>query len=196
MIDPRPRRSRLRNFLWRHSSLPRKAIRIYADYARQLWYETSTDARRHIAHDKAAAAVRAVENLVKDEEYVEFNNETTAARHNLLDACEAMLVEMRKAREVAAAKKAKVIVTVEKDSDKPIKKKKNRRSILFGATMGAAVACWVFSGNWIFTGVFTLMTILGQLEYYRMVMNTGVYPARKISVIGASSMFLTVSVHA
>lgn len=135
-----------------------------------------------------------MENLVKDEEYVEFNNETTAARHNLLDACEAMLVEMRKAREAAAAKKVKVIVPVEMESDKPIKKKKNRRSILFGATMGAAVACWVFSGNWIFTGVFTLMTILGQLEYYRMVMNTGVYPARKISVIGASSMFLTVSV--
>jgi hypothetical protein len=37
------------------------------------------------------------------------------------------------------------------------------------------------------------MTILGQLEYYRMVMNTGVYAARRISVVGASSMFLTVS---
>lgn len=57
--------------------------------------------------------------------------------------------------------------------------------------MGFSVACWVFSGNWIFTGIFTLMTILGQLEYYRMVINTGLYPARKISVVGASSMFLT-----
>jgi hypothetical protein len=28
---------------------------------------------------------------------------------------------------------------------------------------------------------------------YRMVINTGVYPARKISVVGACSMFLTVS---
>jgi hypothetical protein len=35
------------------------------------------------------------------------------------------------------------------------------------------------------------MTILGQLEYYRMVMSTGVYPARRISVVGACSMFLT-----
>ena len=73
----------------------------------------------------------------------------------------------------------------------PKPKKKNRRSILFGATMGGIVACWVFSGNYIFTGLFTLMTILGQLEYYRMVMGTGVYPARRISVVGACSMFWT-----
>ena len=71
--------------------------------------------------------------------------------------------------------------------------KKKQRSILFGALMGLAVACWVFSGNYVFTGLFCLMTILGQLEYYRMIMNTGVYPARRISVIGASSMFLTAS---
>jgi CDP-diglyceride synthetase len=56
--------------------------------------------------------------------------------------------------------------------------------------MGLAVTCWVFSGNYIFTGLFTLVTALGQLEYYRMVMNTGVFPARRISVIGACSMFL------
>ena len=68
---------------------------------------------------------------------------------------------------------------------------KPRRSILFGAAMGALVACWVFSGNYLFTGLFTLMTILGQLEYYRMVMNTGVYPARRISVVGACNMFVT-----
>jgi hypothetical protein len=70
--------------------------------------------------------------------------------------------------------------------------KKKPRSVLFGAIMGAVVACWVFSGNYIFTGIFCLMTILGQLEYYRMVMNTGVFPARRISVLGATSMFVTV----
>ena len=71
------------------------------------------------------------------------------------------------------------------------KKPKKQRSIVFGAAMGAVVAAWVFSGNYIFTGLFTLMTVLGQLEYYRMVINTGVYPARRISIIGACSMFLT-----
>jgi len=78
-----------------------------------------------------------------------------------------------------------------KNIAKPKKKKKSQRSILFGATMGAVVACWVFSGNYIFTGLFTLMTILGQLEYYRMVMNAGIYSARRISVVGACSMFIT-----
>lgn len=73
------------------------------------------------------------------------------------------------------------------------KKAKKGRSVLFGATMGLAVAAWVYSGNYIFTGLFTLMTALGQLEYYRMVMNTGIYPARRISVLGACAMFVTVS---
>lgn len=83
--------------------------------------------------------------------------------------------------------------TTTKDSAPSKKKKKKSRSILFGATMGAITACWVFSGNFVFTTLFTLMTALGQLEYYRMVMKTGVYPARRISVLGACSMFVTVS---
>eukprot|EP00591_Stephanopyxis_turris_P013179 CAMPEP_0195532580 /NCGR_PEP_ID=MMETSP0794_2-20130614/38545_1 /TAXON_ID=515487 /ORGANISM="Stephanopyxis turris, Strain CCMP 815" /LENGTH=508 /DNA_ID=CAMNT_0040664853 /DNA_START=228 /DNA_END=1754 /DNA_ORIENTATION=- len=85
------------------------------------------------------------------------------------------------------------IATNESDDKKKALKhrKKPRRSILFGAVMGAIVAGWVFSGNYVFTGLFTLMTILGQLEYYRMVMNAGIYPARKISVVGAASMFIT-----
>lgn len=58
--------------------------------------------------------------------------------------------------------------------------------------MGAVVAGWVFSGNYIFTGLFTLMTIIGQLEYYRAVIGTGVYPARRITMLGACSMFLSV----
>lgn len=78
------------------------------------------------------------------------------------------------------------------DDTTAVAPKKKQRSILFGAVMGAVVAAWVFSGNYIFTGVFCLMTILGQLEYYRMVMSTGVFPARRISVVGATSMFVTV----
>ena len=58
--------------------------------------------------------------------------------------------------------------------------------------MGAVVACWVFSGNYIFTGLFGLMTMLGQLEYYRMVMNAGIFPARRITIVGAISCFATV----
>ncbi|KAK1745964.1 phosphatidate cytidylyltransferase [Skeletonema marinoi] len=71
------------------------------------------------------------------------------------------------------------------------KEKKKGRSVLFGATMGLVVAGWVYSGNISFTALFTLMTALGQLEYYRMVMNTGIYPARRISVVGACATFIT-----
>ena len=71
------------------------------------------------------------------------------------------------------------------------KKGKKGRSKLFGLIMGVAVAGWVYSGNYLFTAIFTLMTALGQLEYYRMVMQTGIYPARRISVLGACAMFVT-----
>ena len=186
------RRSRLKNFLWRYSSLPRKPIRIYYNYVRQLWYETSTDARRLIAQDKAAEAIRAVENLVKEDEYADFSQETTVAHQRLMEACHEMLTEMKKTQD-ASRKAVSTTHLASTSSDEVVKSERKRRSILFGAMMGLSVACWVFSGNWIFTGIFTLMTILGQLEYYRMIINTGVYPARKISVVGASSMFLTVS---
>lgn len=177
---------------------------MYGDYAKRLWNETSTDARRRIANDKAGSAIRAVEHLIKSEEYVEFSEETDDARHKLLEACQAMLIAMEATTEQTAGKPAESTVgsldttkqvTIMQQSSPPkkVKKKKNKsRSVLFGVLMGVAVATWVFSGNYIFTVLFTLMTILGQLEYYRMVMNTGVYPARRISVIGACSMFLTV----
>jgi CDP-diglyceride synthetase len=79
-------------------------------------------------------------------------------------------------------------VVVQKETKK---KKKKGRSVLFGATMGLVVAGWVYSGNIAFTTLFTLMTAVGQLEYYRMVMNAGIYPARRISVLGACATFVT-----
>jgi hypothetical protein len=175
------------------SRAPKKALRIYADYATRLWNETNPVARKRIAQDKAAAAVRVVEHIMQGEEYVAFSPESEEARDELLHACQAMLKTMENSHtsnEVTSKQVAtKPSVAEESASAKP---QKARRSILFGAIMGAMVACWVFSGNYIFTGIFTLMTVLGQLEYYRMVMNTGIYPARRISIVGACSMFLTV----
>lgn len=172
-------------------SLLRTVVKTYTDYFSRLWSDTNVDARTRIAEDKAAAAIRRVENIVRGEEYVDLTDEEIQdARKNLLDACHAMLKAMEK---IPAKNGSAALETGNGDSTgSEKKKKKGGRSVLFGATMGAVVACWVFSGNYIFTTVFTLMTILGQLEYYRMVINTGVYPARRISVVGACSMFTTV----
>lgn len=187
-------------------SFPRKAVKIYSDYASRLWEETNSDARRKIAEDKATAAIRRVQHLLKGEEYTDFSGVSVDARNNLLEACNTMLtatghedlVDMTSTSNTTSSSSSLQTASSKEKSDekkdekgKGVKKKKPRRSILFGATMGFAVACWVFSGSYIFTGLFTLMTVLGQLEYYRMVMNTGVYPGRRIAVIGASSMFLT-----
>jgi hypothetical protein len=181
----------------------KNVVRIYKDYATRLWNETNPLARERIAQDKAAAAVKQVEHIMIGEEYVPFSEESEEARKQLLVACQNMLkvmddksrtddkaVMLESTNETSAVLEEATI-----DEKAPAKATKPRRSILFGAAMGAIVACWVFSGNYIFTGLFTLMTILGQLEYYRMVMNTGIYPARRISIVGACSMFLTVSLY-
>jgi hypothetical protein len=199
------------------STLPKRAVKIYTDYARRLWKETDREARQKIARGKAAAAIRSVEKIMQgDAEYVEFS-EQQEAREQLLESCRRMLkaIELSSSENVepvddeslrkavdsadisgdeAQSRTVSKAIALESGSIPTITntQKKPRRSILFGAVMGLIVAGWVFSGNYIFTGVFTLMTVLGQLEYYRMVMNTGIYPARRISIIGACSMFLTV----
>jgi hypothetical protein len=187
------KRSKFRRFY----KLPSKAYHIYTDYATRLWTETNTDARKRIANDKVKGAIRNMCHVVKSDEYIEFSDGSIEARDRLLKACDNMLETLPKDPTQATSKAVATTSTTKAENltETPVKKKKanGQRSVLFGAIMGAAVACWVFSGNYVFTGLFALMTILGQLEYYRMVMNTGVYPARRISVVGAVSCFLTVS---
>jgi len=206
----------------RRRDIPKRAVKLYVDYAGRLWNETNPEARRKIANTKAATALRQVQHIIRGDEYTKFADGNMQAREQLLDACDDLLSAMGHATLIHQEAETNVdilepdvqiyngstkpsnITEASRDADTalvttsegeeetaPTPKTKSRRSILFGATMGAFVAAWVFSGNYIFTGLFTLLTILGQLEYYRMVINTGVYPARRISVIGACTMFVT-----
>jgi hypothetical protein len=191
--------------------LPKTAYRIYKNYAKRLWSETSVDARTRLANEKVKGAIRNTQHILRSNEYADFTEASSQARERLLESCDALLDSMPPAagkggssamtaapvngeqqQTQKAATTDNAAVELQEGPSKGATKKKPRRSILFGVFMGAAVACWVFSGNYLFTGIFCLMTILGQLEYYRMVMNTGVYPARRISIIGACAMFLTV----
>lgn len=174
--------------------LPKAAYRVYMTYVRRLWRETDVSARKKVANDKVEGAVRNMQHILSCDEYVTVSETGAQSRKDLLAACESMLTALREEEQSHQAMKVTSEFneesSVDSTSDTPTTKKQ-RRSIMLGSLMGLAVACWVFSGNYIFTALFTSMTILGQLEYYKMIMNTGVYPARRISVIGASSMFLT-----
>ena len=175
----------------------KRITRIYVDYAKRLWNETNTTQRQRIAKQKAASAIQRVQHYMRGEEYMDLGLETNEedpekrryARDKLIEACDTVL-ELESMQ--SPADDAITAPTASNQSQETKVTKKKSRSVLFGATMGAIVALWVFSGNYIFTGLFTAMTILGQLEYYRMVMNAGVFPARKISVLGACFMFITV----
>lgn len=189
--------------------IPKIVYSIYVSYLKRLWKETDKTERERIAADKTLNAVKTVQQLLVEDEYLLLEGlgektivcEKSFARQRMLEACQLFLATLQQQNNTTSSQSLTVVEgETQKDeanlslsipSQNFTAKKKPRRSIFFGAVMGAVVACWVFSGNYIFTGLFTLMTILGQLEYYRMVMNTGVYPARKISIVGACSMFLT-----
>lgn len=171
--------------------LPRAAYRVYVSYVRRLWKETDVEAREEVANDKVKGAIRNMQHILSCNEYKALTHEGAKSQEELLTACENMLATLSE-----DPKQTTEILDKTPEVGSPAStpaKSKPRRSIMLGVLMGVAVACWVFSGNYVFTALFTLMTVLGQLEYYRMIMNTGVYPARRISVIGACSMFLTVS---
>mmetsp|Transcript_10079 Transcript_10079/g.14787 ORF Transcript_10079/g.14787 Transcript_10079/m.14787 type:complete len:454 (+) Transcript_10079:168-1529(+) len=187
--------------------IPRTLMRIYVNYVRKLWIQTSPVEREKIAAQQAYSAIRRVKHVMEGEEYVDMSHakegdtwdeldKRIIAKDRLLNACNGMLdclAEEEKEKSgnaVAALDNNNEEKNVASGAKTPAKKKKSR-SVFFGAAMGAIVACWVFSGNFLFTTLFTLMTALGQLEYYRMVMKTGVYPARRISVMGACAMFVT-----
>ena len=181
------------------------AYRIYTGYAKKLWKETDPSERSKIANDRVAQTVRDMQHVLTSEHETISSlsgsgddKETLNAYKELLQACDHMMSTIDES-EKSKSKTSEIstaVASIDADGEKakspPAKTEKKQRSILFGAVMGAVVAAWVFSGNYIFTGLFCLLTILGQLEYYRMVMNTGVFPARRISVIGATSMFVTV----
>jgi len=176
----------------------KQAYRIYTGYAERLWKETDPKARSKIANDKVAQTARDMHHVLTSEHETISSSSSSdgdkkrlEASAELLKACESLLSTLDETPEASTPEASTEVATIEEPKAQPAKKEKKQRSILFGAVMGAVVACWVFSGNYIFTGLFCLMTILGQLEYYRMIMNTGVFPARRISVIGATSTFLT-----
>ena len=180
-------------------NIGKRIYHLYMDYLHRLWNETDPHVRKRIATARAISSLKRVQHIMRGEEYVTLSKdqdtfvdieERREARFKLLQACDVLLKDEPTKETERSTTDVLAPIQNEETMKKP---KKKSRSVLFGATMGAAVACWVFSGNYIFTTLFTLMTILGQLEYYRMVMNAGIYPARRISVLGACSMFLTVS---
>mmetsp|Transcript_7641 Transcript_7641/g.9795 ORF Transcript_7641/g.9795 Transcript_7641/m.9795 type:complete len:538 (+) Transcript_7641:148-1761(+) len=187
--------------------LPKAAVHTYVDYASRLWRETDPKERKKLNGVPSIRAIKRVQDLIENDEFdfeksqaSDDSEQYRKAKKSLLEGCHLMLEYLQDhpdENDVIDVDKPELVARLEdiapiaSDQSTPVKKKKKQRSIMFGAAMGGVVAAWVFSGNYIFTGLFAAMTVLGQLEYYRMVMNAGIYPARRISVLGAAAMFVT-----
>jgi len=173
----------------------------------KLFSETDPKERKKLNGVPSIRAIKRVQDLIENDEFdfeksqaSDDSEQYRKAKKSLLEGCHLMLEYLQDhpdENDVIDVDKPELVARLEdiapiaSDQSTPVKKKKKQRSIMFGAAMGGVVAAWVFSGNYIFTGLFAAMTVLGQLEYYRMVMNAGIYPARRISVLGAAAMFVT-----
>eukprot|EP00977_Amphora_coffeiformis_P024702 scaffold16705_cov112-Amphora_coffeaeformis.AAC.1 len=80
--------------LKRRRDIPKRAVKLYVDYAGRLWNETNPEARTKIANTKAAAAIRQVQHIIRGDEYTQFADGDAAAREQLLNACDDLLTAM------------------------------------------------------------------------------------------------------
>jgi len=68
---------------------------------------------------------------------------------------------------------------------------KLRKRVVTSLIMGAVASVWIFSGNAAYAFGLFLTVSLAQLEYYRMVIATGVYPARRISIVSSACLYFS-----
>ncbi|KAG8459838.1 hypothetical protein KFE25_014401 [Diacronema lutheri] len=59
-----------------------------------------------------------------------------------------------------------------------------------GCALGLVVSCWIFSSAALHVAVFCAMGVLAQQEYYEMAQSRGLFPARKLSMVGSLAMYL------
>lgn len=91
-------------------------------------------------------------------------------------------------KQVAAVEKKSGVAGEGKD-DMVSKVSMLTKRVRTGLTMGLIATLWIFSGNWVFSIGFAMQAVLAQLEYYRMAMQKGVQPARRISLISTASLY-------
>ena len=98
-------------------------------------------------------------------------------------ACEALKVALNREVEVDLTQ-----------GDKSLVKRKRSLNelglrLVTGWALGAGCTAWIFSGNLGHALGLYLLAIVAQLEYYRSVIATGVYPARRIGIVTTTAMY-------
>jgi hypothetical protein len=78
-----PKRKKKVRMARRKGSVP-NLVHLYTDYASRLWVDTNPAARKRIANDKAAALIRQVHKIVRQDDYIEFSDVSKEARDQLV----------------------------------------------------------------------------------------------------------------
>lgn len=177
---------------------PKVLMNIYVNYITKLWRQTDPIEREKIAALQALSAVKNVKSIMEGQEYVDIAHvndgetiddvdERIAARDELLESCNKMISCLEKSKLEAPAMEIIEAKATEEKKKVTKKEKKKSRSVLFGVTMGAVVAGWVFSGNFIFTTLFTLMTGTSTtIDHYLIVFHIIHYLNLKLCSFGTA----------
>lgn len=115
---------------------PKKAVKIYTDYVKLLWSETSTAARERITKQKASSALQDAKNLILKQ--LRTPGKSMQSEDKLREACEVIATvinstEPESGNNVTSADVTTTDIIPEDEKSEASPKPKNKsRSVLFG----------------------------------------------------------------
>eukprot|EP00616_Rhizochromulina_sp_CCMP1243_P003093 CAMPEP_0118991574 /NCGR_PEP_ID=MMETSP1173-20130426/51849_1 /TAXON_ID=1034831 /ORGANISM="Rhizochromulina marina cf, Strain CCMP1243" /LENGTH=483 /DNA_ID=CAMNT_0006942711 /DNA_START=202 /DNA_END=1649 /DNA_ORIENTATION=- len=158
----------------------------YFQYMRQLW-RPEEDLPRKVQITRLIRWLNSLDEVLEREKGNSSSVET--------DITTATSMGIADVREACARLKSTLNLDLESHAEQKRVTARNKSSLAkrlaTGWALGAGCAWWIFSGNLGHALGLFLLAAVAQLEYYRSVISTGVYPARRISLVTTFIMYMT-----
>ncbi|CBJ25849.1 Phosphatidate cytidylyltransferase [Ectocarpus siliculosus] len=173
---------------------PFKAVLLYLDYVRWLWDVTDKERLdreqpQGVVSEKVKTVISGIEELSRDAGISLTESSIRPQFEALVSSSDALKKELASAKiNPAQSATASGGSASSPAPPKGILSTLTKR-VRTGVLMAAVATVWIFSGNWVFSVGFALQALLAQLEYYRMAMQKGVKPARRISAVATVLLY-------
>ncbi|CAM9324268.1 unnamed protein product [Ectocarpus sp. 4 AP-2014] len=173
---------------------PFKAVLLYLDYVRWLWDVTDKERLdreqpQGVVSEKVKTVISGIEELRRDAGVSLTESSIRPQFEALVSSSDALKKELASFK----IKPAQSATASGGSASSPAPPKgilsTLTKRVRTGVLMAAVATVWIFSGNWVFSVGFALQALLAQLEYYRMAMQKGVKPARRISAVATVLLY-------
>ncbi|CAB1096652.1 unnamed protein product [Ectocarpus sp. CCAP 1310/34] len=173
---------------------PFRAVLLYLDYVRWLWDVTDKarldrEQPQGVVSEKVKTVISGIEELRRDAGVSLTESSIRPQFEALVSSSDALKKELASAQIMPVQSATASGGSASSPAPpKGILSTLTKR-VRTGVLMAAVATVWIFSGNWFFSVGFALQALLAQLEYYRMAMQKGVKPARRISAVATVLLY-------